>query len=370
MDEDRRAVIGWSGGVSAAAGTFAGVLASRTTTPLSQNALFISCVAVALITFAILLMAGMPDLLRWFHGARPEQPSPATATGQPLKRDAKQQATPTSGGARRGATAVEARVEPSTAPRPTTAPLTAALTTFAFTALLVLVDLAVINADKSRHTPTLSSYLLIGAVSGGGIGLPLSLLEGLSASNLRIGRSVAVCIVVIFALVISILLGGAALLGVAAALVTVAACPLLWGANHIGHVIALIRYRRAAQAAKRASVSAGLASANAGYWRLGLRQAAALAAERARIASSHAESERLTAAAAGGRAAARTAVVTAALRSTSQAVSAPDEAAIASGALGSAFATVVGAGVAGVPGVCVTLTAIAGVAFCFFASLG
>lgn len=345
------------------------MLASRATTPLARNGPFIACIAVALIAFAISLVAGVPDVSRWLQRAGPGRAAPAPAPGQPAKRGAKQQATARSGGSRGGATAVRARVA-STAPRPATAPFTAVLTAFAITALLVLLDLALINADKSRHTPTPSSYLLVGAVSGSGIGLSLSLLDGFSEKNLR-RRSVAVGIVVIFALVISILSGGAALLGVIAAPVMLAACPLLWGANHIGHAIALVRYRSAAQEAKRARAAAGLASANAGYWRFGLRQAAALAAERARLAEIHAESKRQVKDAAAGRAAGRTAVVTAALRGTARAVSAPDEAAIASVALGSMFATMVGAAVAGLPGLYVTSTAVAGVAaFCFLCQPG
>jgi WD40 repeat protein len=51
--------------VSAVAATFAGTLASRTTTTLSENAWFVASLVLALIAFAVLLVAGAPDLVGW-----------------------------------------------------------------------------------------------------------------------------------------------------------------------------------------------------------------------------------------------------------------------------------------------------------------
>src|SRR6266851_751015 len=72
MPDNRGALIAWSAGVSALAATFAGVLASRATTPLSQNPWFIACVSVACLAFAILLLAGLALLLSWWHSRRPQ----------------------------------------------------------------------------------------------------------------------------------------------------------------------------------------------------------------------------------------------------------------------------------------------------------
>lgn len=67
MSEQRDTIIAWSAGVSAVAGTFAGILASRATTPLSHNDWFVACVVVACVTSAILLAAGLPTLMSWAH---------------------------------------------------------------------------------------------------------------------------------------------------------------------------------------------------------------------------------------------------------------------------------------------------------------
>lgn len=67
MSDRRDTIIAWSAGVSAVAATFAGVLASRATTPLSQNGWFLACVAVACTAFALLVatgLAALPMLLR------------------------------------------------------------------------------------------------------------------------------------------------------------------------------------------------------------------------------------------------------------------------------------------------------------------
>jgi hypothetical protein len=71
--EHRRAVVAWSAGVSAVGATFAGVLASRATTSLSRNAWFVFCLVVALLTFALMLAAGVPDLVGWL-GERKNEP--------------------------------------------------------------------------------------------------------------------------------------------------------------------------------------------------------------------------------------------------------------------------------------------------------
>lgn len=62
MSDHRDTIIAWSAGVSAVAGTFAGILASRTTTPLSQNDWFIACVVVACAASALLFSAGLTVL--------------------------------------------------------------------------------------------------------------------------------------------------------------------------------------------------------------------------------------------------------------------------------------------------------------------
>jgi hypothetical protein len=67
MAENRRAVAAWSAGVSAVAVAFAAIIASRATTSLSRNAWFVACLVVALIAFAILLAAGVPDIISWLR---------------------------------------------------------------------------------------------------------------------------------------------------------------------------------------------------------------------------------------------------------------------------------------------------------------
>ena len=75
MVENRRAVAAWSAGVSVVASAFATIIASRATTSLSRNVWFIACLAVALITFAIMLTAGVPDLIGWLRD-RKDKPAP------------------------------------------------------------------------------------------------------------------------------------------------------------------------------------------------------------------------------------------------------------------------------------------------------
>jgi hypothetical protein len=86
MPENRRAVAAWSAGVSAVAAAFAAIIASRATTSLSRNAWFIACLAVALIAFAILLAAGVPDLVSWLR-ERKGKPSPHSALAAVQLRD-------------------------------------------------------------------------------------------------------------------------------------------------------------------------------------------------------------------------------------------------------------------------------------------
>jgi hypothetical protein len=75
VPEYRRAIVEWCAGISAVAGTFAGIVAARVTTPLSRSPLFASCVVVALMAFAVLLVAGIPDFLGWLRGARRDEPA-------------------------------------------------------------------------------------------------------------------------------------------------------------------------------------------------------------------------------------------------------------------------------------------------------
>jgi hypothetical protein len=65
MDERRGRIVAWSAGVLLAAIGIATLLASRTTTPLSQDPWFILSAGVVCISFAILLAAGTPDLFAW-----------------------------------------------------------------------------------------------------------------------------------------------------------------------------------------------------------------------------------------------------------------------------------------------------------------
>ena len=71
MPDNRGALIAWSAGVSAVAAAFAGILASRATTPLSLNSWFIACVVIASLAFAILLAAGPALLLSWWRSRLP-----------------------------------------------------------------------------------------------------------------------------------------------------------------------------------------------------------------------------------------------------------------------------------------------------------
>jgi tetratricopeptide (TPR) repeat protein len=71
LTDNRGAVTAWSAGVSGVAATFAGVLASRATTPLSQNPWFIICVVIACLTFAILLGVGFLGLISWWRSREP-----------------------------------------------------------------------------------------------------------------------------------------------------------------------------------------------------------------------------------------------------------------------------------------------------------
>ena len=67
MAENRCAVAAWSAGVSAVAAAFVAIIASRATTSLSRNAWLVACLVVALIAFAILLAAGVPDIISWLR---------------------------------------------------------------------------------------------------------------------------------------------------------------------------------------------------------------------------------------------------------------------------------------------------------------
>jgi hypothetical protein len=83
MAERGSAVVAWAAGISAAAATFAGIAASRAT-PLLRNAWFIAWLAVALIAFVLLLVAGLPDLVGWLQERKSE---PEVAANAPAARD-------------------------------------------------------------------------------------------------------------------------------------------------------------------------------------------------------------------------------------------------------------------------------------------
>ena len=80
MPDNRGALIAWSAGVSAVAVTFVGILASRATTPLSQNPWFIACLVVACLSFAILLLGGLAVLV---SGWRSRERRPVAVAAQP-----------------------------------------------------------------------------------------------------------------------------------------------------------------------------------------------------------------------------------------------------------------------------------------------
>jgi hypothetical protein len=82
MADYRRAVVVWSGGVSAVAATLSGVVASRTTKALGESGWFIALLVIALIAFAILLAAGAPDLIGWL-GERRERAGTAESEPPP-----------------------------------------------------------------------------------------------------------------------------------------------------------------------------------------------------------------------------------------------------------------------------------------------
>jgi TPR repeat protein len=95
MPDNGGALIAWSAGVSAIGVGFAGILAARATTPLSQNPWFISCVVIACLGFAALMFAGLALLRSWWRlrqaqrGHRNEQKQGASEVVGQLKSDAK-----------------------------------------------------------------------------------------------------------------------------------------------------------------------------------------------------------------------------------------------------------------------------------------
>jgi hypothetical protein len=76
-------IIGWSAGVSAVSGAFAGILASRATTPLSQNPWFILSITIAIISFAVLLLMGPRLVWTWWRDRRKPVLPPTTADPEP-----------------------------------------------------------------------------------------------------------------------------------------------------------------------------------------------------------------------------------------------------------------------------------------------
>jgi hypothetical protein len=86
MHENRRAVVGLCGTVSLVTAAFAGIVASRSGAVLSQNPLFIVCIAVAVVAFVILLVAGYPDLRDWLRTPRAPQASTVPAVFEASER--------------------------------------------------------------------------------------------------------------------------------------------------------------------------------------------------------------------------------------------------------------------------------------------
>jgi Effector-associated domain 1 len=88
MAERRSAVVAWAAGISVVAATLAGIAASRGT-PLLRSAWFIAWLAVALIAFVLLLVAGVPDLADWLRErkSRPQAlPVVSDAAGENAER--------------------------------------------------------------------------------------------------------------------------------------------------------------------------------------------------------------------------------------------------------------------------------------------
>jgi hypothetical protein len=70
--DNRRAVVAWSAGLSAVAATLAGIVASRSAVGLWHNWGFICLLALTLLTSAILVAAGIPDLIGWLRERHPD----------------------------------------------------------------------------------------------------------------------------------------------------------------------------------------------------------------------------------------------------------------------------------------------------------
>ena len=70
MADNRRAVVAWSAAVAAVAATLAGVVASRSTTGLAGNGWFVALLGITLVASAILVVAGLPDLVGWLRERR------------------------------------------------------------------------------------------------------------------------------------------------------------------------------------------------------------------------------------------------------------------------------------------------------------
>jgi hypothetical protein len=77
-------LIAWSSAVSLVSGTFAVILATRATTPLSGNVLFIICMVIACVSFVVLLLAGVrAGWVWWRRRHHPAQDEPLLETLEP-----------------------------------------------------------------------------------------------------------------------------------------------------------------------------------------------------------------------------------------------------------------------------------------------
>ncbi len=83
MASGHTTVTGWSAGVSAVTATFAGLIASRATTPLSQNPWFIASLVVACIAFAILMATGIHGFMSWWRRKPPPPRTPLVSSPPP-----------------------------------------------------------------------------------------------------------------------------------------------------------------------------------------------------------------------------------------------------------------------------------------------
>ena len=75
-------IVAWSAGVGGVSSALAGLLLARATTPLSKNPWFILCVVIAVVSFAVLLLAGPHAAWVWWRKRREPRPPPPTVRAE------------------------------------------------------------------------------------------------------------------------------------------------------------------------------------------------------------------------------------------------------------------------------------------------